>query len=273
MKRLQYLLLLGTIATVGSSAQSLENILLIINYNFAHYQSIPLLTRIYKKQFKDIVFYGPEQGQGVTQYNLNNGYLSYMCIADAMKKYPTCSGYFFLMDDCILNAQFLVSLDQSKIWFPEISFLNGVRGNMLNILKKADATNWAWWHTQWGWQAMLKAYTELSESYRQVLDQNCDSSCIMAAYSDLVYIPACYKDKFVELAELFGKYEVFLEMALPTIVACLCNRTEWVWLRGHGIDRKDPVSNFKLEEYFNHPMKLSDQATYNFIEKIFNAKG
>ncbi|HSW74034.1 MAG TPA: hypothetical protein VLG71_02670 [Candidatus Limnocylindria bacterium] len=272
MKYLHHLLFLVVIVTTVSKSQPLDNILLVINYNWAHYQSIPLLKKIYQNYFANIVFYGPRQSRDVTGCSHDDGYISYVCVADAMKRYPQYQGYLFLMDDCILAARKVMDLDQSKIWMPEIPFLSATRGNFFNVTHQAKASSWGWWHSKWGWQAMEKAYNELPELYKKNLNKNIGKSQVMASYSDVLYIPGCYREQFIELAEIFGKHRVFLEMAFPTMLSCLCKPDEWIWLKGHGTHRKHQTESFKYSVYFNHPLKLSDPRVRAFIEKVFEAK-
>ena len=78
------------------AAVPFNNVLLIINYNHAHYDSMALLEEMYKPYFANIVFYGPEEYPGVHQLSHYRGYFSYLCISDAMNRYPDFDGYFFL---------------------------------------------------------------------------------------------------------------------------------------------------------------------------------
>lgn len=262
-----------TILLVGkcyTSNKSVGNILLIVNYNFAHYESIPLIKKIYQPYINTIVFYGPEEHPDVHLIRHINGYLSYLCIADAMERYPDFDGYLFLMDDCILNAWNLKNPDLSKIWYPEI--MHNPRGHPINVTKGKDATEWAWWHTQWGSEAIISAFNEIPENYKKVLAKNWGASNVVAAYSDLVYIPRSYKNQFIELATIFGRNGAFLESALPTIISCLSDKKNWVWLHGWGTDRRKEREDFREEVYFNHPVKLSDKKNCSFIKRLFKKK-
>lgn len=120
------------------SAKGLKDILLIINYNNPHYESIPLLRKIYEKDFDTIVFYGPAKHSGVHLCNHHHGYLSYLAIADAMMRYPNHEGYLFLMDDdCILSTWLIRNFDTTRIWFAKIGFLNNCDMGAQQIWQKA----------------------------------------------------------------------------------------------------------------------------------------
>src|SRR5256885_9039524 len=80
-----------------------DDILLIINYNHAWYDSIPFLKKVYGEFFPHIVIYGPKEAPGVELCEHYKGWYSYKAIAHAMKKNQGYKGYLFLHDDCFLN--------------------------------------------------------------------------------------------------------------------------------------------------------------------------
>jgi hypothetical protein len=266
MKRI---LLLTTLFVSSSYAHNFDNTLLIINYNHPHYESIPLLRSIYGTTFKNIVFYGPEKHADVHFYAHHKGYFSYLCIADAMQRYPHFDGYLFLMDDCILNTWMLTNMDLTKVWYPKIRFIRNTRGHAISLRHGSkNFKDWSWWETQWGHDAMLKSFIKIPLPYKKVLAHNWGRSRVVCAFSDIIYIPAHYKNLFVFLAEIFGDNQAFLETALPTITSCLCPKTEWVLLPGNSTYTHG-AQDFRTDVYFNHPIKLSYPANQQFISDIF----
>lgn len=250
-----------------------KNILLIINYNHPHYESIDLLKSIYQKEFAGIVFYGPTEHNNVIKIPHKKGFFSYRCIADAMHRYPHYDGYLFLMDDCILSTWLLKNLDVSKIWFPEVLCLSGGRGTPIDINKGKNAIIWSWWQSKWGYQATKDAFKYLTQEARKNLQKNWGSDLTaIAAFSDMAYIPSMYKEKFITLSEIFGLFKVFLEIALPTIVSCLSPKEEWLWLPGTYTDRKNQTAVFYDYMYLHHPIKLSDTENQKFIQALFSKK-
>ncbi len=267
MKRI--LLLFTTLFISSSYAHNFDNTLLIINYNHPHYQSIPLLKKIYSPYFKNIVFYGPLPHPDIHHCPHNFGYLSYLTIADAMQRYPTFDSYFFLMDDCIFNAWLGSELDTSKVWYPKIGFLaNSDCGVGADLTQGLNAVNWEWWPRHWGYQAMKKAFEELSEQYKQTLAENWGVNRVAVAFSDFVNVPACYKEQFIELAQIFGKHQAFLETGLPTIMSCLCPKNEWLWIPLNST-YLGGIYDFKMDMLFNHPIKLSMSFNQQFIDRTF----
>lgn len=249
--------------------EHLKKVLLIINYNHPHYESIPLLKKIYGEYFNNIIFYGPREHPDIHLYHHHMGYLSYMCIADAMQRYPDFEGYLFLMDDCILNAWLLEDYDTSKIWYSSYEFVNNnFTGTSVDIKEGLRASQWQWWTTKWGCKPMTKAFYKIPDRYKIILEQNSGPSHVVVAFSDVVYIPANYKDQFIELAPIFGNHDAFLETALPTIVNCLSSKSEWLWLNVNNTYTR-ALQDFKLEFHCNHPIKLSKAQNRDFVEKLF----
>ncbi len=250
---------------------NLDNVLLIINYNHAHYESIPLLKKIYTPYLKNIVFYGPTANPEVVELPHHRGFFSYLCIADAMEKNPHYAGYLFLMDDCILHPWHIKELDVTKIWYPSMMFHLKEKGNPINIMLGNSATSWYWWSTQWGLKPTIKAFSEIPQFYKNILKENWGNSTVVAAFSDIVYIPLEYKNNFIELAKIFGRNQVFLEIALPTIMNCISLKSEWIWLPGQGTYGR-PLIDYNKDAIFNHPIKLSFNAHRIFIDQFFTQK-
>ncbi len=245
-----------------------DDILLIINYNHAHYESIPLLKKIYGTYFKNIVFYGPTR-HDVIELPHFKGFFSYLCISDAMKSHPNFSGYLFLHDDCILNPTLIKDLDLKKIWFPSLFYFKSDKGNPINITQGISATTWWYWNSQWGFNPTVKAFNEMSEYNKNILETNWEKSNVVVAFTDIAYIPSAYHGQFIELAEIFGKHKVFLEIALPTILFSLSLKKDWEWLPGKS-NYLNPIKLFDKNAIFNHPLKLSIKEHQQFINQFFN---
>lgn len=120
---------------------------------------------------------------------------------------------------------------------------------------------------------MTKSFTEIPQAYKKILAENYGENHVAIAFSDVAYIPARYREQFVELALIFGKNKAFLETALPTLLSCLALRTEWLPLEGHSTygNRcfRDSYKHFDDCFYFNHPIKLSYQTNRQYIEQFF----
>ncbi|MDZ4152650.1 hypothetical protein, partial [Methylicorpusculum sp.] len=75
-----------------------DDVLLIINYNHPHYQTIDFLKKIYGKSFSHIVFYGEKPDSRVHTVSHHYGWYGYRALADAMKRYPHFRGYLYTND-------------------------------------------------------------------------------------------------------------------------------------------------------------------------------
>ncbi len=251
-----------------------SKILLVINYNFPYYQSIPFIQKLYKPYFPNIVFYGERPHPEVHSFAQQYGALSYLAIADAMERYPHYDGYLFCHDDCIMHPWRFKNLDQTKIWFAKLPWLHADTGNPGNIEKGLDAfPDWFWWKSEYGAEPMKKAFDETPSNYKAVLEQNWGKSNVVVAYSDIVYIPKQHRKDFMQLAKIYYKHKGFLETALPTIVSCLSPKENWEYLEGHAPDIRNTLNQYEMDKDFNHPLKLSSLANRNFIEKQFKNAG
>lgn len=261
-------------AKQGVIGKADNDILLIINYNHPHYESMSLIKKMYEPYFKNIVFYGPTKHPHVNELKHHMGFFSYLCISDAMKKNPNYKGYFFVMDDCIINPWTFKDFDRTKIWYPYLQWNAQYDGNPVDLTKGPNSyPTWEWLSSQWGYKPTVQAFNELPEVYKTKLEQNWGPHHITFACSDIVYIPSDYKDQYIELAELFGKHQVFLEIAVPTIMSCISSKSDWLWLEGNSTYNKACLE-YNPEMPFNHPIKLSHSYKQNqsFLERLFEEK-
>ncbi len=272
MKKAIYFFILTIISqhaiTTGNYLPFGHDILLIINYNHAHFESVSFLKKLYEPWFPNIVFYGPGIYPEVNEFYHDRGYFAYAGISHAMEKYPGYRGYLQLHDDCILNCWNINKFDKSKLWVCyEPEYFNSVRQGCGKInLEINGMTWWPWWHGHMGYSAINNAYHQLPIKFRSILEANCSSNAILVSYSDMVYIPREYKDNLTELTNIFHRSHVFLEIAIPTICGCLDSMNNWEYLKpklGQTEHDYEPT----VDAY--HPLKLSNKNNREFIEKIF----
>jgi hypothetical protein len=285
----KFLLITTLFITQCFAKVNFDRVLLVINYNHAHMnQTRSFIQQLYGNCFKNIVVYGPEKTfcsvNKVHEPEVNYvdhfmGYRSYISLAMAMEKYPGYDGYLFLMDDCILNTflfEEMDDLDLTKIWIPLCPFVHcNKQGTAINFKKGKDAApGWEWWNSKWGYIPTMKAWAEIPDKYKKMVAQNYGKDCVVASFSDFIYIPAQYKNQWCELAKIFEKHDVFLEIAFPTIASCLSPKSEWVWINGTALtDNKWPRFIMENEDgpcYLNHPVKLSSPENRAFITGVFN---
>lgn len=259
MKKL-YVLLHVLIILCNALYSKNEDILLMINYNVAYYNSIDFLKELYAPYFANIVFIGPVADPRVEHINHRKGFFGYKGIAHVMQKYPNYAGYLFINDDSILNCWNFDRFDRSKIWFRTMN-IKTIGSHLIN-------SGWVWWKTKWGLAPLKKSLADLPDAYKESLAKNIGAQKCAFAFSDVVYFPAQFKDDVIALADHFAKYNLFLEIAIPMICSALSPikdieimRCLYLW----GNDRKNVFKRYTKELDFIHPIKLSSLENREFV--------
>lgn len=281
------------INTFFKDAQNCYNfghkILLIINFNHAHYTNIPFLTKLYEPFFPHIVFYGPEevldQVRPCPEGRETNGYYAYTGMADAMQRYPDYEGYFWLNDDCAIFIWNLTHLDKKKIWATSIGFPNVAKNIASGIyhLERKDPAPWCWWKLN-SKQCKI-VYEALPEDNRIIMEKDFGPRNIVCGPAEACYIPRSYAKDFIELSNLCIANKLFIEIAFPMMLACLeymdkreTLNIEW----GLNNKRMRQLTNLKYpwnftrESFFLHkkiacchPLKFSNHKNRKFIETLY----
>lgn len=267
-----------------------KDILLVIVYNHPLYDSIDKLRQFYEPVFPKIFFCGPksinETRNNLTQLDINRGIFGYKCLAEAIRQNHMSggfNGYFYINDDVILNYWNLINttdFDKNFIWSS-----NNQYGRV--SLEEDVPKGWYWWVSPYGFNDCRNAVHEIAvlaqryKMYRTLLKQNLDNGNGIAhahnGRSDIVYVPRKLALPFQELAKIFNKHLVFLEIAVPTILRFLAPENEIKTLKGYYIPgdvrKGDPrvidaryfwvtyLQNPKL--WFIHPFKLHHRKDKN----------
>jgi hypothetical protein len=243
-----------------------HDILLIINYNHAYYESVELLKKIYKPYFGHIIFYGPQASNDVEYSDHFMGWFSYKIIAHAMQKYPQYSGYLYIHDDLIINPKNFERFDKSKFW------INPPK--KVNLDLGMDAVHdWPWWQHQVGYPAMKQVYDNMTQEDRDLLEKNIGAHTVSISYTDIAYIPALYTQQFIKLSNLCDQYKLFLEIALPTICTGLGGPGQLELIKGTTLwydgSRNNPCDYLNQSTDYVHPIKLSNPAYREFVARYF----
>ena len=251
-----------------------DDILLIINYNFEHYDSVPFLVELYKPYFPHIVFYGPRGTDQVNFCDHFKGCYSYKGIIDALQRYPGYAGYLWVHDDAVINPWMLDRFDKTKIWAPQLGFtdqpFNGIAS-----LKDPHSTSWCWWPMGSGYEMLLRTYERWDIKYKKILAQNLGPDNAAYGYSDILYLPVKYAQDFITLASNCQQgsqwdQNLFLEIALPTIIFCLAPKDDIERL--NGIQLWDGKKNMATTYYtrqldYLHPFKWSNLHLRKYIKQ------
>lgn len=191
------------------------NSILIVLFNYASCaHNKEFFIELYEPFFKQIIFYSdlPLDGkylEGVNYLSINRGFNGHKIFYHFGEKYSSLieesDGLFYTMDDNIINLRILNQFDSNKIIFSHHQ-----------SFEKIDQKRGWWWDTidngRWG----KFAVGELQKDERYAVHEITDYS---GAFSDYFYLPKRYltKETF-ELFEIFSKHDVFLEIAVPTII-------------------------------------------------------
>ena len=256
---------------------------LLITFNLIVFEkNIPILFHLYQSYFRNIVFCGLNiidvlnETRGLNQeffdsftfieLNTHNGYFHYYCMKKAIEMNYETEGIFLASDDVLLKFWNLHNLDSTKIWFPQ-PLLPTIE------LKQNGITGWVWWRGNY--PRLIKLFKFLNDSgqnnqlspkeklmvkeYLSTLDSHrVNNSYVLIGGSDMFYLPRNKFEKYHFISYIFRTHEVFLEIAVPTILLGLDSKNDsqiingiYRWGRQFGLDEYDKA------EYFGHPFKLS----------------
>lgn len=269
-----------------------HDVLLVIIFNVVHYDVIPYLEILYRSFFPNILYCGPEIPDLDTypqlrQYEFSfvtydhvtadniSGSLNYECMIRAMRMRYQVEGYLAIADDLLLLINPLTNFPRNVVWYLPQS---EVRIGDLTTLRECRLgmcdfyPHWHWWEDYVS--VTLKLFRALKqEQWTSPLLHHCYSELLRlngaefranGGYSDVYYIPSRLAEEFSELAQMFLREGVFLELAVPTIIRCLelpedirAMPGKQVW----DLDRDQPWKYFLRSQLFEktylHPTKWS----------------
>ncbi len=285
-----------------------DDTLLLIVFNNPHYETIPYLEVIYRPFFPHILYCGPGQpsvaqhpeleaynysfiSYGKTPDGHFPGSFNYECTQRAIQMGYRVQGFLVIADDLLLVTQRIKKLRPYQMWFltpsevriAEIERLRECRLGMCDF-----HTDWRWWEDYKPY--ILNLFDTFEQKQREVpLVHRCYNQLVRlngntrrpnGAYSDFYYIPASLAEDFAELAQIFLDHEIFLEIAVPTIVQCLAPPTDRESMTGLALwDELRTMSwtHFTkpdmVHQGFIHPTKWSylSQGSENFVSFFCNA--
>ena len=271
---------------IGSSSAFLNtkpktsNITLLITFNReVRPKNIVLLKHIYGSYFNSIVFCGKDivnqlnddvgafkkfDSYTFIELDTVNGYFHYFCMTKAIEMNYVTDGILLMSDDVLLKYWLLDEFDADKIWYPSPALKKSCSVKAYKENKKLHY--WEWWHTYMGIDAVLNLWDyfenvrnssisiekenfELIKSYLSRLDernsyQKIPSVCMHA--SDIFYLNKNSFRAFHLISSLFRRFSVFLELAVPTILAGIEDENNFLFIDG----------TFKSKINFNRYDKL-----------------
>ena len=200
-------------------------------------------------------------------------------------------GILLMSDDVLLKYWKLKNLNQKKIWF--VTHLK-VWFDFEHFNSSNKNQN-GWWWSRGGVKALnnlfyefnstlgLKNNTSVNKIERIAIIKFLNNlknhekpkmnDSIYRAHkiaSDIFYLPRTKFKSFHFACELFRKHQVFLEIAVPTILAGIDDEnTSQIYSGNYYWGRQFNFSNYNSTQHFAHPMKLNHKYNIKPICEIF----
>ncbi|ESO82605.1 hypothetical protein LOTGIDRAFT_155619 [Lottia gigantea] len=276
------------------------NILLVIVFNRAgHYQSLDYLESIYRPYFKHILYCGTDINNFFLTFDklkkpvsfleleaggFSNGEQGYQCVQLAIKMNYDVDGYFHVADDVLLNIWNLRNISTDKIWFQQsMRPANLTQPTVPDVWRNP---NWWPWNSGRGRSAVERAIGTvrnlslrdvMAKKFLETLARNAGGlNRVFYEVSDIFYIPSVLAKHFVYFASVFYSNNVYLEIAVPTIINGLAEKKDIVMINGSYLwyqDRASYRETFNYSNIFMHPVKpepcLKDKHCMEFLCKKY----
>lgn len=186
-----------------------KNTILIVLFNYSNcICNKNVIKNIYENYFKTIIFYSDFpiiKDDEVNFISINKGYNTHKIFSHFYKKYKSIiddsDGLFYTMDDNIINVNILNLFDSEKIiyYHNEIKTLN-------------NYSSWWWDNPHYGKNAVINLMKD-NRFKRYNINK------FSGAFADWFFLPKKYLTCVLfYLFELFSIYNVFLEIAIPSII-------------------------------------------------------
>ena len=251
----------------------MNNCILLVVFNYSDCVcNKDLIKKIYENYFKKIIFYSDypiiHDDDEVNFINIDRGYYTHKIFNHFYNKYKSLidesDGLFYTMDDNIINVNILNLFNSNKIiyYYNEIKTLDNYSG-------------WQWDNNNWGKNAINNLLND-NEFKKYNIDK------FSGAFADWFYLPKKYlTDKLFDLFKLFSNYEVFLELAIPSIINYIeTDKSQYQEFTGEILWNNDR-GNFLNKEYiYNslnhnhnfilHPIKFNQNpVSKDWLKEIF----
>ena len=192
------------------------NVILVIVFNYAEcLENIEFLNKLYQDYFKKIIIYSDnpknnlnlfqEKFPDVNFIDINRGKNVNAVFPHFYRKYKLelrqADGLFYTMDDNLINLNILNNYRNDKIIYytAKLDEIDNLNNQQLNFKK--------------GGRNDLKVLMEES------LIKNNKISKICVCFADFFYLPQKYlSQNLFNIFELFSKYNIFLEISIPSII-------------------------------------------------------
>ncbi len=269
------------------------DILLIVVFNTPHYQSIPYVETLYRPFFPNILYCGPGipdfksqslknlrfnfYSFGKMKNNYQAGSFNYLCMIGAINMNYPVAGFLFSSDDLIFSVSQISTFDKNRTWFFPVwdSIIDDVLDPIISL--------WGFKKFKTQVQSLLFRMEKhendssiIGQCYNQLKQLNGGPYRVNGGLADLYYIPKRLAPKIAVLGSLFLEEDIFLEIAVPTILQCTESLKNVVELIGEyrRNDKHEPWKKFTKERFFDrsyiyiHPTKWSPLSPEGHHRKV-----
>ena len=267
-----------------------SDILLVIHYNWPHFDTVPFLKELYGPHFEHIVFYGDVDNQrpqnqvpdGVYPVHTRSGKVQEQSLVLAIQQYPGYRGYLFINDDIAMNFWRFERFDKDKFWEglnprlkhdpPEV--MTFVR-DLFDVHYKQDhqPIQWLFRNKFFGREHLRKIFACLPEVLLDNLATDTGSWTHWPGLpADSMYVPGKWAAHFARIGQYFYEYKVWFDIAFPTMTRMLVRSSDIEKFKAVYLGEPHDVSRIHYQEYiqqenvdFVHTIKLSDPKARDFI--------
>ncbi len=260
-----------------------HDVLLMVVFNNPWYEGIPYIETLYRPFFPYMLYCGPGMpdftsnkferlnnfeftfySYGGTKKGYKHGAFNYECMIRAINMNFPVSGILFISDDTLLSVHKLQYLHRNTTWYIPLWDL------VIDDLSDSIISWWGFQKYRTEGLRLLKRMakekdkpTVIGKCYRQLLELNGGPYRVTGGFADVYYVPKNIATQFVTVGSMFLEEELFLELAVPTMLQCVANLHTTEGLKGEyrRADRHYPWLKFTKERFLDlgymyiHPTK------------------
>ena len=238
---------------------SFKNSILVVVFNYSNcIRNKEFIKQLYGNFFKTIIFYSDypiiTEDDEVNFVEIKAGGHVHRIFKIFYQKYKSLieesDGVFYTMDDNIINMNILNLFDADKIiyYHNEVKSLNTYSG--------------------WHWDNPGHGKNAINNLLNDTEFKKYNINKFSGTFADWFYLPKKYlTDRLCDLFELFSKYEVFLELAIPSVINNIeLDKTQYqqftdeiLWGDRHKLLNKDYIYNSlnHAHHLIVHPIKFN----------------
>ncbi|KAI9151909.1 CMP-sialic acid transporter 1 [Paramyrothecium foliicola] len=204
-----------------------KNTLAMIRWNSPHQERIPLLMK-YEPFFHNIHISMPDmlneekrepEFHNLTHDQFAGTFIIYQQVARTMQLVldtePEIDGLLYYHFDAWVDPLAWGAMNRDNIHFPMTANSEDNHiGPHYKCMNDTQGYNW------WGWEKNFHLHAKLAQSQVAVLDlgYKVDFHEWCVGWSDIYFIPRRFFEDFILLADIFVSFDVFHEVAIPTMV-------------------------------------------------------